>query len=1170
MEASEKKKNNLSNKISKSQKIEDLEGEKNKENLKVNDNNSSTSSSVKNSTKGNQDQIKLKLLKILFEEKPINNKEEKKKEEDLIKRNNNFYDTSTDFHRARLPKIKFRNTKDIKDENNNNGSEKKKNEQIEKIIENENENENEGDNLDENLNINKEKKKIKKIIKKKIKKKKKKNKKEEGRDKYETIADKNEAEESSTQEEKLSKSVQERNIDNKNIFNIIENKEKEKSNEKEKENIAKKYKEKEIIKEKEKNKEKEKEKNKEKHKETNKEKEKNNEKLKEIAKNKVSEKVKEKQKEDENQKVKEKEKEKGKEEENDKIKAKEIIKGKEKEKEIKLAKKEIIKKLIKYSGKKIFDLQGKAKLSLSSVIDKKDSNLKKTIKDEEEDPLSEKKEGIFQENKNDSLIKREQLLNAKLINNNSLSSKEKMRRKQLEKDLETEINNDDLSDEPYEETETDFNNINNKKEYEFKSHSTNKRKIFKKKNFDEQQTAKNKKTSNSLKNRKKIYNLKSYRKFRPAENRIYTPKKAIISRENSKRKGIGIGTRKKTNMRANTNTGNLYNDNNIFNKDFNADNAIKTKFKIFNENCIKANRTIFHENNTLDYNYPNSIEILSYINTNTINKDKIINLKQNNSKILYIKKSPIRDKEKKIEINNYYNNTIENKSIESMYINTFNNKYKNMLSNRFNTSMNERNITYDNNNYNLRPLNESNNEEIDNTFRIHSNSIFNKNSKLNSNNNNSFTFRRHIKIPNPFQPTLPKMNFEDLILIENKFFNIIHNLGEKKDITNDCFDLFNFYYNCSLYQSLIRFFNDPNLIKLNINYTLMSLLVSYDLSFNKIKLKNIYLLLLEMFIVNYRNLMLLIEFIINKINKNDINQFWVNKLINKIVKYKESQEGEEIDSYNNFGLSLIEKIKYNTHYLMEKIHYILLNYDESSNNTNNNNLLFFLKTINANSYDKINIFFKENIFRENFDFCSLLASSLIKNNLNKMNQPGVPYISFPNRKKYSLILDLDETLIYLDKINDENNGTLKIRPGTFSFLEKMQQFFEIIIFSEAEQNYVDLILDSVEESKKYFDYVLYRQHTTIQNEEFIKDLSNIGRKLSRMIIVDNMPQNFRLQPDNGIYIKPFWGSDNEDDVLFSLSDILTKIASEGGDLRDGLKKYKSEIIINVSCSFKDS
>jgi CTD small phosphatase-like protein 2 len=168
-----------------------------------------------------------------------------------------------------------------------------------------------------------------------------------------------------------------------------------------------------------------------------------------------------------------------------------------------------------------------------------------------------------------------------------------------------------------------------------------------------------------------------------------------------------------------------------------------------------------------------------------------------------------------------------------------------------------------------------------------------------------------------------------------------------------------------------------------------------------------------------------------------------------------------------------------------------------------------------------------------------------------------------------LVLDLDETLIYLEKIKDENNGTIKIRPGTFSFLEKVRKYYEIIIFSEAEQNYVDLAASSIEENKKYFDYKLYRQHATIENEEFIKDLNKIGRRLSNIIIVDNMPQNFRLQPENGIYIKPFWGKDNEDNVLFCLAKILLKIVDDGGDLRDGIKKYKKDIIMNVSLSYKD-
>mgnify|MGYP002523954423 FL=1 len=66
-----------------------------------------------------------------------------------------------------------------------------------------------------------------------------------------------------------------------------------------------------------------------------------------------------------------------------------------------------------------------------------------------------------------------------------------------------------------------------------------------------------------------------------------------------------------------------------------------------------------------------------------------------------------------------------------------------------------------------------------------------------------------------------------------------------------------------------------------------------------------------------------------------------------------------------------------------------------------------------------------------------------------------------------------------------------------------------------------------------------------------------------------MPQNFRLQPENGIYIKPFWGKDNEDNVLFCLSKILLQMVDDGGDLRDGIKKYKKDIIMNVSLSYKD-
>ena len=46
-------------------------------------------------------------------------------------------------------------------------------------------------------------------------------------------------------------------------------------------------------------------------------------------------------------------------------------------------------------------------------------------------------------------------------------------------------------------------------------------------------------------------------------------------------------------------------------------------------------------------------------------------------------------------------------------------------------------------------------------------------------------------------------------------------------------------------------------------------------------------------------------------------------------------------------------------------------------------------------------------------------------------------------------------------------------------------------------------------------------------------------------------------------IKSFWGNDPNDNILNELSIILTKIAEDGGDIRNGLIRYKNEIINKI-------
>jgi TFIIF-interacting CTD phosphatase-like protein len=66
-----------------------------------------------------------------------------------------------------------------------------------------------------------------------------------------------------------------------------------------------------------------------------------------------------------------------------------------------------------------------------------------------------------------------------------------------------------------------------------------------------------------------------------------------------------------------------------------------------------------------------------------------------------------------------------------------------------------------------------------------------------------------------------------------------------------------------------------------------------------------------------------------------------------------------------------------------------------------------------------------------------------------------------NHKVYTLVLDLDETLIHFeagDKQKDEE-GFYMIRPGCGRFLKELSMYYEIVVFTAAMPDYADWVLD---------------------------------------------------------------------------------------------------------------
>jgi len=125
----------------------------------------------------------------------------------------------------------------------------------------------------------------------------------------------------------------------------------------------------------------------------------------------------------------------------------------------------------------------------------------------------------------------------------------------------------------------------------------------------------------------------------------------------------------------------------------------------------------------------------------------------------------------------------------------------------------------------------------------------------------------------------------------------------------------------------------------------------------------------------------------------------------------------------------------------------------------------------------------------------------------------------------TLIFDLDETLIHSQQIipgQDHEivkdfeitlpNGAkfgVGVRPYVQQCLEHLEQYYEMAVFTAAEQTYADLIIDRLDSEKKFFSHRLYRQHCFKIDEVYVKDLRIIrDRPPEDTIIVDNSILSF--------------------------------------------------------------
>ncbi|KAK3248591.1 hypothetical protein CYMTET_41950 [Cymbomonas tetramitiformis] len=166
--------------------------------------------------------------------------------------------------------------------------------------------------------------------------------------------------------------------------------------------------------------------------------------------------------------------------------------------------------------------------------------------------------------------------------------------------------------------------------------------------------------------------------------------------------------------------------------------------------------------------------------------------------------------------------------------------------------------------------------------------------------------------------------------------------------------------------------------------------------------------------------------------------------------------------------------------------------------------------------------------------------------------------------RITLVLDLDETLVHstledysqadfnfpVHFNNQEHMVNVRRRPGLETFMKSVAEKFEVVVFTASQRIYAEQLLNILDPGRILIRHRIFRESCVYVEGNYLKDLSVLGRDLRHVIIVDNSPQAFGFQLDNGIPIES-WFDDPFDGELLEMLPFLQNLA-DADDVRPAI------------------
>ena len=540
---------------------------------------------------------------------------------------------------------------------------------------------------------------------------------------------------------------------------------------------------------------------------------------------------------------------------------------------------------------------------------------------------------------------------------------------------------------------------------------------------------------------------------------------------------------------------------------------------------------------------------MSKINSNYI-KSKIESIARNSIK--NSKKSEIQENIENININ------INRNNINKEEPNNNNNNKLNISSTTLRDSLSfleefkESICKVKKENYlNIKTMNNYNNYSSICTKGTISSDINAKLNLINNNKNDNF-LRAQNEEKKIINILLDKINYDEIKEIKNIYEQLINIFNDTHNVDNlevDKVKVLSYDFIKILFGQNLEYLIKVFYYSIEINkFFLFQIYLFLSLIYLDEKKINEYLLLSYKTIIlyssqNFENVLKCIESELfnneNNINKNILN---INKIIIAILK-------------------IITCIPSKT----QIIYYITPTQNLIDINKNLNNIE--IEEIIKNRISGINrliILLKENkVLQEKLSQIEKIKEiKEIKNNSdnnNTNNEEGINTKILPdieiNKYKYSVIIELDETLVHY--CEEDDKYFVKIRYGSEAFLQYINSFCEIIIVSTSGVEYSDIIIDNLNINNSFISHKIYTENYHDIN------LSNINRDMKKTFFICHQ-DNFLNAPKNNIIVLKEFNGDETDKEFIKLHKEFQNIENnEINDVRNVITTMRNNIMKEI-------